>query len=79
MKKEFDEKDAFNYLLSEQRAFGILVARFGIFWHPLRLKMVIRVCAKLHNIVSIETLRSQILNFITIIMPTILIASLVMT
>lgn len=54
------EKDAFNFLLSRQRqvierAFGLLVGRFGVFWRPLRMKMshiplVIRVCCKLHNI-----------------------------
>ena len=54
------EKDAFNYYLSLQRqvierAFGILVQRFGIFWRPLRVKfknrgLVIRVACKLHNI-----------------------------
>ena len=38
------EKDAFNYYLSLnrqviERAFGILVQRWGIFWRPLRLSM----------------------------------------
>jgi DDE superfamily endonuclease len=54
------EKDAFNYFMSLnrqviERAFGILVQRWGIFWRPLRLSMshrgvVIRVACKLHNI-----------------------------
>jgi len=54
------EKDAFNYYLSLQRqcierAFGILVQRWGIFWRPLRVGfisrgLVIRVACKLHNI-----------------------------
>ena len=54
------EKDAFNYYLSLhrqciERAFGILVSRWGIFWRPLKVSMehramVIRVCCKLHNI-----------------------------
>jgi len=54
------EKDAFNYYLSLcrqviERAFGILVQRWGIFWRPLRLSMnhrgvVIRTACKLHNI-----------------------------
>ena len=38
-----------------ERAFGLLVARWGIFWRPLRVSvdkipLVIRVCCKLHNI-----------------------------
>ncbi len=54
------EQDAFNFYLSRQRqcierAFGMLVGRFGIFWRPLKINMsriplVISVCAKLHNI-----------------------------
>jgi DDE superfamily endonuclease len=54
------EKDAFNYYLSLhrqciERAFGLLVQRWGIFWRPLRVSMehramVVRVCCKLHNI-----------------------------
>jgi hypothetical protein len=53
-------KDAFNYYLSLhrqviERAFGVLVARWGIFWRPLRVKqrtipLIIRVACKLHNI-----------------------------
>ena len=53
-------EDSFNYYLSlrrqvVERAFGILVARWGIFWRPLKLSLrkipiVIRVCCKLHNI-----------------------------
>lgn len=71
------EKDAFNFLLSRQRqcierAFGLLVGRFGIFWRPLRMKLskiplVVRVCCKLHNIcvdrftaaASVETYRNN--------------------
>jgi len=54
------EKDAFNYYLSLcrqviERAFGILIQRWGILWCPLRISMMnrgvlIRVCCKLHNI-----------------------------
>jgi DDE superfamily endonuclease len=54
------EKDAFNYYMSLnrqviERAFGILVQRWGIFWRPLRLSMkhrgtAIRVACKLHNV-----------------------------
>lgn len=54
------EKDAFNYLLSRQRqvierAFGLLVGRWGVFWRPLKVSMhlvplLVRVCCKLHNI-----------------------------
>jgi hypothetical protein len=53
-------KDSFNYHLSLQRqcierAFGILVSRWGIFWRSLKIDfelipLVIRVCVKLHNI-----------------------------
>jgi hypothetical protein len=37
-----------------ERAFGILVQRWGVFWRPLRVKfdkipLLIRVCCKLHN------------------------------
>lgn len=54
------DKDAFNYWLSKQRqvierAFGILVQRWGVFWRPLRTSMenvalIISVAIKLHNI-----------------------------
>lgn len=54
------EQDTFNYNLSlhrqvVERAFGILVQRWGVFWRPLQVKfdripLLIRVCAKLHNI-----------------------------
>jgi len=54
------EKDAFNYYLSLcrrviERAFGILVQRWRIFWRQLRVSMdhravLIRVACKLHNI-----------------------------
>eukprot|EP01040_Poterioochromonas_malhamensis_P015359 gene15359-17178_t len=54
------DKDAFNYFLSlnrqvVERAFGILVARWGIFWRPLRVSvkripLILSVCCKLHNI-----------------------------
>ena len=54
------EKDAFNYYLSKQRqvverAFGLLVQRWGIFWRPIRVDMnkiplIISVACKLHNI-----------------------------
>ena len=54
------EKDAFNYYLSLnrqviERAFGVLVQRWGIFWRPLKLSMhnrgvAIRVACRLHNV-----------------------------
>jgi DDE superfamily endonuclease len=54
-----EEKDAFNYYLSLnrqgiERAFGLLVQRWGVFWRPLRVSMehrglLIRVACKLHN------------------------------
>jgi len=53
--------DAFNYFLSlhrqcVERAFGILVQRWGIFWRALRVKfsripLLIRVCCRLHNFI----------------------------
>jgi len=52
-------KDAFNFWLSHsrqaiERAFGMLVQRWGIFWRKLRFAyerwpLVINVCCKLHN------------------------------
>lgn len=54
------EKDAFNYFLSLhrqviERAFGMLVRRWGILWRPLRFgvqknNLIIQVCCKLHNL-----------------------------
>jgi hypothetical protein len=54
------EKDAFNYYLSlnrqvMERAFGILVQRWGIFWRPLRMSMhnqgvAICIACRLHNV-----------------------------
>jgi DDE superfamily endonuclease len=54
-------QDAFNYWLSSARihveqAFGILVARWGILWRPLRVPIdksgqIILACVKLHNFV----------------------------
>jgi hypothetical protein len=54
------DKDSFNYHLSlhrqvVERAFGLLIQRWGIFWRPLRVEMkfipiLIRVACKLHNI-----------------------------
>jgi len=54
------ERDAFNYYLSLrrqciERAFGMMVQRWGILWRPLRMSMkhiatIVRVCCKLHNI-----------------------------
>jgi hypothetical protein len=53
-------KDSFNYHLSSmrqciERAFGILVQRWGILWRELtcahsRWPLVVAVCAKLHNL-----------------------------
>ena len=52
-------RDSFNYHLSlhrqcVERAFGILVQRWGVFWRPLRvayynIPLIIRVACKLHN------------------------------
>jgi hypothetical protein len=54
------DKDSFNYYLSRQRqvverAFGLLVQRWGIFWRSLRVDMdkiplIIAVTCKLHNL-----------------------------
>ena len=54
------EKDLFNYYLSLhrqviERAFGLLVARWGIFWRALRftqvqVELIVTVCCKLHNL-----------------------------
>jgi hypothetical protein len=51
---------AFNHVLSSQRitierAFGILVARWGILWRPIQFKLwkvatIVKVCAMLHNV-----------------------------
>jgi hypothetical protein len=53
-------KDSFNYWLSHsrqaiERAFGMLVRRWGIFWRPLicsyeRWSLVVLTCMKLHNL-----------------------------
>lgn len=59
--KELSERqDTFNYYLSlhrqvVERAFGLLVARWGIYWRPLRVEfkhipLIISVTCKLHNI-----------------------------
>ena len=58
------EKDAFNMLLSKQRqcierAFGILIKRWGIFWRELTtdldlIPLIISVCCKLHNYIIDE-------------------------
>ena len=54
------EKNYFNYYLSLnhqviEQAFGLLVQRWEIFWHPLRLSMhsqgvAVRIAWQLHNI-----------------------------
>lgn len=54
-------KSGFNFYLSScrvtvEKVFGILVARFGIFWSPLRHKLskttlIIMVACKLHNFI----------------------------
>jgi hypothetical protein len=59
-KKLSPEKDTFNYFLSlhrqtVERAFGMLVRRWGIFWRPLRFSVeinsrIVSVCCKLHNL-----------------------------
>jgi hypothetical protein len=53
-------KDSFNFWLSHSRqvvecAFGLLMQRFGIFWHRFhfsfdRWALVVLVCMKLHNL-----------------------------
>ena len=57
--QEYCKLKAFNNMLSSQRitierAFGILIRRWGILWKPLEYKiahvtLIIQVCAKLHN------------------------------
>lgn len=59
------EKDCFNYWQSSARihieqAFGMLVARWGIFWRPLRVRLskaakIVAVCCKLHNFILDNT------------------------
>jgi hypothetical protein len=54
------EKDAFNWMLSSQRqaverTFGILYARWGILWRPLRVKfdnlsLLLHTLCRLHNL-----------------------------
>ena len=58
------ERDAFNYYSSLnrqviERAFGILVQRWGIFWRPLKFSMhnrgvAVRVACRLHNVCVAE-------------------------
>jgi DDE superfamily endonuclease len=58
------ERDAFNYYSSLnrqviERAFGILVQRWGIFWCPLKVSMhnrgvAVRVACRLHNVCVAE-------------------------
>ena len=71
-------KDSFNYHLSAmrqciERAFGLLVGRWGILWRPLlvaidRWPSVIHACAKLHNfcidnnITAVETYHEDYQN-----------------
>jgi hypothetical protein len=53
-------KDSFNYHLFlhrqvVERAFGILINRWGVFWRSLRIRfkripLLIRVCCKMHNL-----------------------------
>lgn len=62
-------RDSFNFHLSAmrqtiERAFGILTRRWGIFWRPLvcdfaRWTLVIRVCAKLHNLCIDHNIRND--------------------
>ncbi len=57
--EKYSKMKAFNFLLSSQRitierAFGMLVRKFGILWKPLEHSLalnirIIFVCAKLHN------------------------------
>ena len=57
--QEYCKLKAFNNMLSSQRitierAFGMLVRRWGILWKPLeydmeKVTLIIQVCAKLHN------------------------------
>ena len=59
--EEYGKYKTFNHVLSSQRitierAFGILVRKWGILWRPLsrRLKWsvkILKICAKLHNVV----------------------------
>ena len=57
---EYQKRLAFNFFLSSQRitierAFGILVRRWGILWRPLvcsldNCTLIATICAKLHNV-----------------------------
>ena len=61
------EKDAFNYYLSlhrqvVERAFGLLVGRWGIFWRPLRFSthqigLVVEVCCIYTNCTICASIR----------------------
>jgi hypothetical protein len=67
-------KDAFNYLLSNgsrngvERAFGILYARWGILWRPIRFKFekipkIVMACCRLHNfLIDIRDLERPVLG-----------------
>jgi hypothetical protein len=54
-------EDAFNYFLSScrifvEQVFGVIVARFGIFWSPMRCSVkktsrIVVVCCKIHNFI----------------------------
>jgi hypothetical protein len=62
-------RDSFNYFQSStriaiERAFGILHARWGVLWRPLNTTLdhsllVVRVCAKLHNICIDEAILAK--------------------
>lgn len=64
---------AFNHILSSQRitierAFGVLVRRWGILWRPIafalpKVAKIARVCAMLHNICVNRWLRKNPIRF----------------
>ena len=61
---DFSADDSFNFYQSQlritiERAFGVLVCRWGILWKPLRVKLasmpvVVRACLHLHNFCVLE-------------------------
>ena len=61
---EFVADDSFNFYQSQlritiERAFGVLVSRWGILWKPLRMKLdtmpaTVRACIHLHNFCILE-------------------------
>ena len=65
----YEKMLAFNHILSSQRitierAFGILIRRWGILWRPIayslnKVAKIVRVCAMLHNVCVDRWLRKN--------------------